>query len=328
MRLSALGATGLSVSAVGVGCSRLGAVFSTDTSRRDEITMLQRAVDAGITLFDTSDMYSQGQSEVVVGRALRGRRSAVVLATKGGYVWPADSRLLARAKPFLRPVVRRLGVRRPGGRPAGPPPVVPQDFTPAYLVSALEASLRRLRTDYVDIYQLHSPPAAVVAAGEFVEALEAAKAAGKIRHYGLAGDSAADVAAFERHAGIGSLQVPFSAIDQEASETLLPAASRTGTGVISRSCFAAGLLVGTRSASELHDLTPDWKRIIEFRRVAETLARVPKELALQFSLGTDGIAATVVGIRSASQLDEILRLAAAPPLSPDERAEVTALQQL
>jgi len=289
--------------------------------------MLQRAVDAGITLFDTSDMYSQGQSEVVVGTALRGRRADVVLATKGGYVWPAESRLLARAKPLLRPVIRRLRIRRPGAGPSGPPPVVPQDFTPAHLVSALEASLRRLRTDYVDIYQLHSPPPEVVAAGEFVEALERLKSAGKIRQYGLAGDSAADVAELERHPGIGCLQVPFSVVDQAAGG-VLTAARRTGTGVISRSCFAAGLLVGDRPAAALRDVTPDWERIVAFRSVADTLGRPRKELALQFSLGTDGIATTVVGMRSPQQLEEILRLAAAPPLSAEERAQVTALQEL
>src|SRR5262249_18043644 len=158
--------------------------------------------------------------------------------------WPAESRLLARAKPLARPIVRHLGLGRPGGLPPGSPSVVSQDFRPEHLVRALEESLRRLGTDYVDIYQLHSPPASVVAAGDFVDALEHLKHAGKLRVYGLAGDSAADLVEFGRHPGIASLQVPFSAIDQAAGCMLLPRAAGAGVGVIGRSCFAAGLLVG------------------------------------------------------------------------------------
>jgi aryl-alcohol dehydrogenase-like predicted oxidoreductase len=326
VRQSAFGTTGLSVSVVGIGCSRLGGVFSKDTTRQDEITMVRRAIDAGITLFDTSDMYSQGQSEVVVGKGVKGRRADVVIATKGGYVWSADSRLLARAKPVLRPVVRRLGVRRPGGRPAGPPPVVPQDFSPAHLAGAVEASLRRLGTDYIDIYQLHSPPPSVVAEGEFVEVFDRLQAQGKIRHYGVAGDSAADVIHFDRHAGIASLQVPFSAIDQDAM-ALLPKASAAGAGVMSRSCFAAGLLVGDRPETELRAMTPDWSSILAFRATAARVGRPRKELALQWNLAVEPIATTLVGVRSPAQLDELLQLVAALPLTTDERAELFALRR-
>jgi aryl-alcohol dehydrogenase-like predicted oxidoreductase len=327
VRQNAFGTTGLSVSAVGIGCSRLGGVFSTDTSRGDEIAMVRGAIDAGITLFDTSDMYSHGQSEVVVGKGVKGRRSDVVLATKGGYVWPAESRLLARAKPLLRPVVRRLGVRRPRGHPAGPPGVVPQDFSPAYLAAAVEASLRRLGTDYIDVYQLHSPPPRVVDEGAFVEVLDRLKAEGKIRHYGLAGDAAADLVHFDRHPGITALQVPVSAIDQDALASLLPKARAAGAGVISRSCFAAGLLVGDRPEAELREATPDWQAIVAFRVTAARLARPRKELALQFNMGVESIAATVVGVRSPAQLEELLRLAATPPLTSDERAELFALRR-
>ena len=319
------GTSGLVVSAVGVGCSRLGGVFSKDTSRADEIAMVRRAIDAGITVFDTSDMYSHGQSEEVLGKAVKGRRDEVVLATKGGYVWPATSRLLASVKPLARPVVRYLRLRRRGGRSPGPPPLVPQDFRPEHLVVALESSLRRLGTDHVDIFQLHSPPASVVAAGDFVDALDGLKAAGKVRAYGLAADSVDDVLDFHRHSGVTSLQVPFSAIEQAARSTLLPVATATGAGVISRSCFAAGLLVGDRPEAELREATPNWSAIIEFRRIAAFLGRPRKELALQFNIGTEGIAVTVVGMRSQAQLDEILRLVSRPPLTLDERTELLAL---
>jgi aryl-alcohol dehydrogenase-like predicted oxidoreductase len=324
VRQHPFGTTGLTVPLVGIGCSRLGGVFYKDTTRQDEINMVRQAIDAGVTLFDTADMYSKGQSEIVVGKGIEGRRADVVIATKVGYVWPADARLLARAKPLLRPVVRRLGLRRRARRGSGPPPAVPQDFSPGHIAAAVEASLRRLGTDYIDIYQLHSPPPSVVAEGDFVEVLDRLQAQGKIRHYGLAGDSAADLAEFDRHAGVVSLQVPFSVIEQDAM-ALVPKAGAAGAGLISRSCFAAGLLVGDRSETELRAMTPDWQAILAFRDTAARLGRPRKELALQFNLAVAAFATTLVGVRSPAQLRELLQLASAPPLTTDERAELAAL---
>src|SRR6476661_6221242 len=105
--------------------------------------MLRQAMDAGVNLFDTADLYSHGQSEILLGRAIKGRRDEVVVATKVGYAVPAQSRLLGRLKPVLRPIVQTLGLKRPpsAGAPAGP---ISQDFSPSYLAAAVEASLKRL----------------------------------------------------------------------------------------------------------------------------------------------------------------------------------------
>src|SRR4051812_7379479 len=184
------GTTGLMVSAIGVGCSRIGGVFSAGSSRRDELDLLRGAIDAGINFLDTADLYSQGQSEILVGKAIKGRRDQVVVATKGGYVVPSSSQLLSRAKPLLRPVVRTLKIKKPAAGGPGPAPVMVQDFSPHYLRGAVEASLRRLHTDYIDVYQLHSPPRAVVEAGDFVPVLEELQAQGKIRHFGIGADDA------------------------------------------------------------------------------------------------------------------------------------------
>ncbi len=259
--LREFGTTGIVASMIGVGCSRIGGMFSATSSRGDQIDLLRRAHDAGINLFDTSDWYSQGQSEVLVGKALRSYRADVVLATKGGYLQSTQARMLARLKPVAAPVVRALGVKRAegGGGGGGGGAPLPQDFRPEYLARAVEGSLRRLGTDYIDIYQLHSPPTAVIDAGEFVPTLDRLKAQGKIRHYGIAADTATDAEHVGRHPSITSLQLPFSVIDQAAMATVLPAAARSGFGVISRSCFAAGLLVGNRPEAELQAQTPDWE---------------------------------------------------------------------
>jgi aryl-alcohol dehydrogenase-like predicted oxidoreductase len=320
VRQRPFGSTGLVVSEVGMGCSRLGGVLSGDA--RDEADLLRAAIDSGITFFDTSDLYSHGQSEVAVGTAIRSRRAEVVVATKGGYV-PRGQAFLEWVKPLVRPVVRALRVRRPRGSTlgAGGGGPIPQDFTPAHLRAAVDASLARLGTDYIDIYQLHSPSTAVIDAGEYVGVLDELKAAGKIRHYGIAADHAGDVATFDRHPSVGSLQVPFSVIDQTAAEDLLPRASASGVGVISRSCFAAGLLVKPMPESELREQTPDWKRVAEFQAKAAELGREPRALALQFSLAAP-FSVTIVGMHKREHLTEILRDVEAPPLTAAEAASL------
>jgi aryl-alcohol dehydrogenase-like predicted oxidoreductase len=314
-----LGATGPDVSVIGVGCSRLGGVFAAGNTPRNEADLIRAAIDAGINFFDTSDMYSHGQSEILVGRAVRSRRSEVILATKGGYVRPRQVRLLARAKPLMRPVVRALGVKRPHGASSGTGSLG-QDFSPAHLARAVEASLRRLRTDYIDVYQLHSPPAEVVEAGDYVPVLERLRDQGKIIRYGIAGAEAADMVAFDRHPSVSTLQLPFSLIDQRASQVIFPKATATGVGVISRSCFAAGLLTGSLSEDDLRARTPDWAAIVAFRSKAQIVGRPVRELALQFNLSTEPIAVTIVGMSRPAHLKQILQDAVAPPLSPQERA--------
>ena len=198
-----------------------------------------------------------------------------------------------------------------------------QDFSPGYLVAAVEASLRRLGTDYIDIYQLHSPPPDIVDGGEFIAALERLQAQGKIRYFGIAADDADAVGQFDRHPDLRSLQVPFSVIDQAAADRVFPTAAATGVGVVSRSCFAAGLLVGDLPEAALRERTPDWQAIVAFRERAAELGRPLKELALKFSLGVEPIAVTVVGMRTPDHLREILRAVAAAPLTDVEMAALT-----
>jgi aryl-alcohol dehydrogenase-like predicted oxidoreductase len=295
-------------------------MFTTGSSRADEQRMLQQAIEGGINFFDTADLYSHGQSEIVVGRAIKRRRPDVVVATKGGYVLPARSRLVGHIKPLVRPIIQAIGLRRPASSSGAPRGAAAQDFTPAYLAAAVESSLRRLGTDYIDIYQLHSPARSVVEAGDFVAGLQRLQDQGKIRHFGIAVDAVADAEPFAAHSAITAIELPFSVIDQRAADGLLAEAAARRVGVISRSCFAAGLLVGDHSTDELREATPDWQSVLAFRATASELGRPAKELALQFNLAVDGIAVTLVGMRTPAQLAEILRCAAAPPLTDAERS--------
>src|SRR3984957_11605575 len=180
------GRTELNVSEFGLGCARIGGIFKREPG--DFLNILSAALDAGINFFDTSDIYSQGESERLLGRAFRHRREQVVIASKAGYVLPAQRRIVARPQPLVRPLIGLLGLRRHHlssavrGAPA-------QNFSPAHLVRAVEGSLRRLGTDHLDLFQLHSPPTAVIELSDWVETLDGLKRKGKIRYYGISCDS-------------------------------------------------------------------------------------------------------------------------------------------
>lgn len=279
--------------------------------------MLQEAVDVGINFFDTADVYSQGQSEVIVGRALRRRRSEVVIATKGGYLVPSRRRLAARIKPLVRPVIRRLPINHAStGGPSGGP--MAQDFSPQHLRRAVEASLRRLRTDYVDVYQLHSPPRSLVDSLDYVAVLDELRAEGKILHYGLAADEPDDVTDYDRQPGIASLQVPFNLVHRDAARVLFPKAAAHGTAIIARSCYAAGLFEDNVTEATLRALTPDWREFVRLRDTSRMLGRPLLETALQFCLASAPITVTILGTRTPAHLRQNLRFHAAAPLREDE----------
>src|SRR5262249_32030112 len=156
MRYRQFGKTGWRVSEIGFGGARIGGLLAQDGGRTTSLRTLEAACDAGINFYDTADMYSQGESEILVGKAFRKRRDRVFIATKGGYCLPARKRFIQLIKPLAKPIVRALGLRR-SAVPAALSSTISQDFSPGYLRKAVEASLRRLQFDHIDLYQIHSP---------------------------------------------------------------------------------------------------------------------------------------------------------------------------
>ncbi len=248
MEMREFGATGLRVSALGLGCARIGGIFQSDP--KAFLELLRAALAAGINFFDTADMYSQGESEELLGRALRGVRDRAVIATKAGYLLPARRRMLARVKPLVRPFIRLLGVRREQ-LPDSLRGVPTQDFSPRHLQRAIEGSLRRLRTDRIDLFQLHSPPADAIERADWLPALERLQREGKILHYGVACDTAADALVALQHPGVRSVQVTINLLDQRALDHLLPKAREKRVAVIARECLSNGLLIKDAAALDL-----------------------------------------------------------------------------
>jgi aryl-alcohol dehydrogenase-like predicted oxidoreductase len=283
--------------------------------------VLRKALDAGITFYDTADMYSQGESESLIGAAFRGCRQQVILATKGGYCLPARRNLIKRIKPLVRPIVQALGLKR-ARLPAGISGSLSQDFSPSYLVAALEGSLKRLRTDYVDLYQLHSPSAQFMRSPAFAEALqtlEKLKAQGKLRFYGIATEIPQDAPLCLPAAGISSVQLGFGLLDLEAlDDGTLAAARARGLGIIARGCFGGGLLKDGLDRAQLEAATPKWQRILTLRSLSERSNRSVLDMALQFCRGTPGVSVTLLGMRTEAHLRDNQRYFEAGRLSAEE----------
>jgi aryl-alcohol dehydrogenase-like predicted oxidoreductase len=314
------GTTGLQVSEIGFGGSRLGGVFAASKGGEDAVTVLRQALDAGITFFDTADMYSQGESETLIGKAFKGKRDKVVIASKGGYCLPAQRKLMARIKPLARPIARALGIKRES-LPASVSGELSQNFTPAYLTQALDASLKRLGTDYLDVYQLHSPSAATIQSNAFAETLqtlEMLKRQGKIRIYGIAADTPEDARIGLQYDGISSVQFPFGLLDLEALDGVFEAAQQRGVGVIARGCFGGGLLKESLTPEELQAQTPKWKRILALREFATQSGHSILETALKFCLAVPSISTTLLGMRTPAHLQTNLKYYAAAPLSESD----------
>jgi aryl-alcohol dehydrogenase-like predicted oxidoreductase len=321
MKFNEFGKTGISVSEIGFGGSRIGGVFAGKNGSKEALSVLAKALDSGITFYDTADMYAQGESESLIGTAFRGRRQQVILATKGGYCLPAQRQLMRRIKPLVRPIVRALGLTR-AKLPAGMAGALSQDFSPKYLTKALELSLRRLKTDYVDLYQLHSPRAPFLqtdAFGEALDTLEKLKAQGKLRFYGIATEEPEDAPYCLSAPGISSVQLGFGLLDLDALDHgTLAAAEARDLAIIARGCFAGGLLKDGPNETQLKASTPKWQRIIAIRSLSEGMGRSVLDVAYQFCRGTPAVCVTLLGMRVEGHLRENLRYVQAPPLSAEE----------
>ena len=275
MRYRQFGKTGWRVSEIGFGGARIGGLLAEDGGRATSLRTLEAACDAGINFFDTADMYSQGESEILVGKAFRNKRDKVFIATKGGYYLPRQRRLIQFIKPFAKPIVRALGLRR-SAVPASLSGTVSQDFSPGYLREAVEASLRRLQSDHIDLYQLHSPPREQLSGNRLQDALgllARLKTEGKIREYGIALESVYDAVHCLDMEGIASLQMPFGLMDLQALDGVFDQVSERQFGIIARGCFGGGALKPSLTEADLRATEPQWERVLQIRRLAEQMQR-------------------------------------------------------
>jgi aryl-alcohol dehydrogenase-like predicted oxidoreductase len=251
----------------------------------------------------------------LIGKVLRKKRDRIVIASKAGYALPTRRRFIARIKPLIRPVVRLLKIRR-DRLPSGSSGALTQDFSSKYLTSAVEGSLRRLRTDYLDILQLHSPPVEVVQRGEWHGALEELKRKGKIRYYGIAVDTLDAGLAALRYPGVSSIQFTLNLLEQAGAQELFPQAGAQGVGGIARECLANGLLVKPLEEIDLKTYcrSPEQEaqrveQLTALRAAAQQSGRSVLASALNYPRSVPGVSVSLLGARNVEQLSPLLSTA-------------------
>ncbi len=307
MELRNLGRSGLRVSAIGLGCNNFGGRIDLDATRQ----VIHKALDVGITLFDTADVYGErGGSETCMGQVLGDARKRIVLATKFGM--PMDD----------------TGESEGASR--------------RYIFAAVEASLRRLKTDWIDLYQLHRPdPRTPIE--ETLRALEDLSRAGKIRYYGCSNLPAWQVVEAQwtartlNLAGFVSCQDEYSLVVREAEHDLLPAMRAYGLGLLPYFPLASGLLTGkyrrnmplpaearltkTQRLADRYLTEKNWERSEKLIDFAEARGRTPLELAFSWLLANAPVASVIAGATKPEQIEENAK-AEAWKMIGDDLAEI------
>ena len=236
MRRVVLGGTGIETSALGFGCASLGS----RVDAREGARALAAAHEGGVTWFDLAPVYGGGRAEAIAAPFLQAHRADVQICTKAGLALAGGSVLRRALAPLARQALPATGPLGGRLRAAAPRANRKLPLTPELLAGSLDASLRRLGTDYVDLFALHGPTAAEVRRDDILRALEAILSTGKARAVAVAGDAAAAASALAQGAPYGVVQLALPALgaDDSIEAASLTAARAAGIGTIVHSVFA------------------------------------------------------------------------------------------
>ena len=229
MEFTELGNTGIRASRLGIGCSHIASVGSSQPPAEIRAT-LAAALDAGINFFDTASVYGQGDSERMLGRLFGPRRDEVLFCTKAGLRLSVSQKAVRLAKPVLRAIASRKRSVHQAGQSARQK-AERSCFESEFLERELEGSLRRLRTDRVDLFLLHSPPVSLAKDAALGALLERVVQSGKARAAGVSCANAEDAEAWAAVPGVACVQVPLPA-------NAPPFSAPSGIGVIAREVLA------------------------------------------------------------------------------------------
>ncbi len=317
-----LGRSGIDVSAVGLGCWAIGRPFWSDgkpvgwgeVDDDESVRAIRRAAELGVTFFDTSDVYGAGHSERVLGRALAGRRDEVVIATKFGNTFDESTRAITGS-----------------------------DASPAGIRHACEASLRRLGTDRIDLYQFHLSDYDPVAAAEVRDTLEELVADGLVRAYAWSTDDPTRAAVFARGEHCAAVQHELNVL--EDAPAMLAFCETERLASINRSPLAMRLLTGKFTASsrlpadDVRGDAPQWmkyfrdgspadewlERLAAVREILTGSVRSTGPGALCWILGRSGRTVPIPGFRTVEQVEQNCSALRHAPLTDAELHEVDVL---
>ena len=305
-----LGDTGIEVSSVGFGVWTISTGWWGVDDDEQGLSLLRRAYDSGMTFFDNADTYGNGKGESMLADALGEVRDRIVIATKFGYDF------------------YNHGNERDGHKE------LPQDFSPKHVRFAVEQSLERLRTDYIDVYQLHNPRMWAVRSDELFATLEQLKMEGKIRCYGAALGPAigweAEGLALIKDRGITTLQIIHNILEQDPGRSLIAAAEEQGVSILVRVPHSSGLLEGKYTAETTFPpgdhrshrprewLTEGLKKLEQLAFLTEGTGRTIGQAAIQFLLSSPAVASVLPNVYDVEQLAEFAAAPDTPPLSEEE----------
>ncbi len=293
MRTNQLGSSELYVSEIGLGCMSLG------TDEGQAVKLIHEALDQGVNFLDTADLYDEGRNEELVGQAVQGRRKDVIIATK-------------------------VGNRRVPGQDGWV-----WDPSKEYIKSAVKDSLRRLGTDYIDLYQLHGGTLDDPI-DETIEAFEELKQEGWIRYYGISSIRPNVIREYVAKSNIVSVMSQYSILDRRPEEAVLDLLAENGISVIARGPVARGILSDRGQAkAEKGYLDYSKNELLDVLKELEEVGgdRDLSHLAIRYALAHAAVACTIPGASSLEQLRHNLAAGKKEELSPQDIQSIQAISR-
>ena len=291
MNYRKLGNSNLFVSEISYGCMSLGLDHQVNKQ------LLQTALDEGVNFFDTADLYDKGENEVSVGRAFKGMRKEVIIATKVGNQWKPDG---------------SAWVWNPHK---------------SYILQAVRDSLKRLQTDYIDLYQLHGGTIDDPI-DETIEAFEELKQGGLIREYGISSIRPNVIREYAKKSDIVSVMTQYSLFDRRPEEFTLKFLESHNIGVLVRGAVAKGLLAGKPAVEYLSHSQDEVARVQGELQHSFSQERTIAQTAIRYCLDSKTVSTVVAGASNEAQLKENIATLGSAPLTENELQKLKELTKI
>ncbi len=281
MEYQILGTSSLKISKIGFGC------MSLKPGQSDFNQIINTAIDLGINYFDTADLYDKGLNETLLGKAFKGKRDKVIIASKAGNQWRSDG--------------------------SG------WDWNPrkGYILKCADESLKRLQVDCIDLYQSHGGTIEDDI-DETIEAYEILVRQGKIRYYGLSSIRPNVIREFVKKSNIVSVMTQYSLLDRRPEESTLPLLHENKIGVLVRGSIASGLLIDKLPKPYLNYDEAEVAAASRVIKLISTKDRTPAQTAIQYVLKNPAVTSAIIGIRTMEQLIEAVETTNKAPLTGEE----------